>query len=147
MTTAPRRFWPYLIKTATILVGIALAVFFGWLFESCRAARATCAAFVAAVREDRLVDARTLVSPELEPSLEGSPDTEPARVLRRIRASKGSDLGTVQSGFKNDGFVPFACFDGGDETTRFWIVAAKDGGTWRVVDLRAVMPTICEGSP
>jgi hypothetical protein len=146
VTTAPRRFGPYVIKTAMILAGIALAVFFGWLFESCRAARATCAAFVAAVREDRLVDARALVSPELEPSLEGSPDTEPARVLRRIRASRDGDLGIVQTGFKNEGFVPFSCFDGGDEATRFWIVAAEVGGTWRVVELRAVMPTICEGS-
>ncbi len=83
MTTAPRRFRPYLIWTATVLVGIALAVFFAWLFESERAARATCAAFVAAVREDRLVDARTLVSPELEPSLEGTNSPEDARRLLR----------------------------------------------------------------
>jgi len=66
VTTAARRLRPYLIKTAVVLVGIALAVFLGWLFESERAARATCAA---------------------------------------------------------------------------------DGGTWRVVELRAVMPKICEGSP
>jgi hypothetical protein len=146
MTTASRRFRPHVIKAATILAGIALAGFCGWLFESCRAARATCVAFVAAVREGRVGDARALVSPELERSLEASPDTEVGRVLGRIRAPKGGDLGIVQTGFKNDGFVPFSCFDGGDEATRFWIVAAKVEGTWRVVELRAVMPAICEGS-
>jgi hypothetical protein len=133
-------------KTAGILVGVAMAVFCGWLLESCRAARATCVAFVAAVREERFVDARALVSPELAPSLEGRPDTEPARALGRIRASRKGDLGIVQSGFKNADLVPFSCFDGGDETTPFWIVAAKVGDTFRVVDLRTTMPSICEGS-
>jgi hypothetical protein len=144
--TASQRLGPFVTKTATILGSIAAVVFLGWLVESCLAAKATCAAFVAAVREDRFVDARALVSPELAPSLEGSPDTEPAHVLRRIQASKDADLGTVQSGFHNEGFVPFACFDGGDGVTHFWIVASQVGGAWRVVELRAVMPTICEAS-
>ncbi len=127
------------------LGGVALVAFLGWLFELEREARAASVAFVAAVREDRVAEARALVTPELEPALEGSPDTEPGRAVRRMLASKG-DLGIVQSGFESEGFVPFSCFDGGDETTRFWIVATKAGGTWRVVDLRTVMPAKCEGS-
>jgi hypothetical protein len=146
VTTAFRRFGSYAIHAATILAGVGLAVVSGWLFASCRAARATCVTFVAAVREGRIADARALASPELEPSLDGSPDTEPARALRRIRAAEDGDLGVVQSGFRNEGFVPFSCFDGGDEATRFWIVAAKDGGTWRVIELRTEMPAFCEGS-
>jgi hypothetical protein len=133
------------MKAAAILVGVALAAFFGWLFESCRAARAASVAFVAAAREGRVADARALVTPELEPALEGSPDTEPGRAVRRLRASEG-DLGIVQSGIMEDGVVPFSCFDGGKEATHFWIVAAKVGGTWRVIELRTVMPAICEGS-
>jgi hypothetical protein len=146
VTSASHRFRPYVVKTAGILVGVAMAVFCGWLLASCRAARATCVEFVAAVREERLADARALVIPELAPVLAGLPDTEPARALGRIRASRNGDLGIVQSGFKNADFVPFSCFDGGDETTPFWIVAARVGDTFRVVDLRTTTPEICEGS-
>jgi hypothetical protein len=133
------------MKTAAILAGVAFVAFLGWLFESCRAARAVSAAFVAAVREGRVAEARALVTPELEPALEGSSDTEPGRAVRRMRASTG-DLGIVQSGIREDGVVPFSCFDGGDEATHFWIVAAKVGGAWRVVELRTARPAACEGS-
>ncbi|MGZ3450981.1 MAG: hypothetical protein ACXVEF_15365 [Polyangiales bacterium] len=127
------------------LFAAALLLFFGWLVQSCMAARSTSRRFLAALRERRGADAYELAGPALRPLMV---DGKLSPTLARVQASNGDELGIVQSGFAGTYPVePFACFDGAlADDKQFWIVARKLPEGWRVVDVDAdAMPTICKG--
>jgi len=131
-----------------VVVGAALCPFLGWLAVSCVSAQRVSREFVLAMQTGHSEEARALAGEALQRSF-GPANDDPARTLRLLRLVPSPDVGVVQFGLRGDAIgVPFGCFDGQlADGKRYWIVAEKRGGPWKIVDVRSdAMPSSCEGS-
>jgi hypothetical protein len=127
--------WVLAGAVAVLFIGV-----FGWLLQSCSAARDTSKRFVTAVRERRMDDAWALATPDVR--------TTSSRVVESLQAAREIDLSLQQSGFGDTPAHPFSCFRGTlADDKPFWIVARKLPEGWRVTELRSdAMPESCAGS-
>jgi hypothetical protein len=139
--------WAFRATVVATLILVPIGASF--MIGACMSGRRVANAYVAALREERVDDARVLAAPEMQLEMQATPTapaSDPGKTLALVRAAKKVELdGMVQLGF-GDGFVWFACFDGAlDDNATFWIVLHRANGAWLVENVASAEPEMCQG--
>lgn len=134
--TKRKALWASGIASGLIVV-VVLSFVASWYSSS----RKVAIAFMDALREHRMDEARSMMVPELEKRLGGDAATDGLVLLWNAKTVRYE--GVVQIGFADPRF-PYGCYDGEADGKKVWLIIRRTE-TWKVADVQTSQPKMCEG--